>query len=70
MCGREGQGDGLWGGAEGRDGERPIVCRYKDLEAGRADEVVGPFVSTRNLGDLKGSVSLTRYFLVAWSDSL
>ena len=27
MCGREGQGDGLGGGAEGRDGELPSVCR-------------------------------------------
>ena len=41
MCGREGQGDGLRGGTEERDGELPVVCRYKDLEAGRADEVVG-----------------------------
>lgn len=30
----------VWGGAEGRNGELPAVCRHKDLEAGRADEVV------------------------------
>lgn len=41
MHDREGQGDGLGGGTEGRDGELPTVCRYKDLEAGGADEVVG-----------------------------